>query len=415
MTDPTWRPTRRNDAFDVMLAVIFAAVAGVSLHIATDPALYGENAHYHRVGGILSLAALTIPLAVRRRFPVPVLVVGTIAYLPLTLLEVPEYNVAAVAYFIALYSAGAYGETGRHLARGVGAAVIVALVVWSLRSQGEDYPGTVDLALVQGIGVASNVFYLIAAWLLGDVVRVRREREETLVAQADALRTAQAERAERAVRDEQVRIARELHDVVAHHVSVMGVQAGAARHVLRNRPDAVPDLLSTIEASSRQAVAELQQMLRLLRRDDEAPGTDPQPTLARLDALVEQMNEAGLAVHADLDGAVGTVPPGVDLSAYRIVQEAMTNTLKHAGPGTTVAVAVRRRPGSLEIVVSDDGRPTGARRPAADGAAEDGGAGHGLVGMRERVALLGGELRTGRQPGGGFRVQAWLPLREGAS
>jgi signal transduction histidine kinase len=210
-----------------------------------------------------------------------------------------------------------------------------------------------------------------------------------------------------------VRIARELHDVVAHHVSVMGVQAGAARRVLESRPEAVPELLGSIETSSRQAVGELQRMLGLLRadadRDDPAgredrAGAGPQPTIAQLDALVGQMNEAGLVVSASVEGGTEGLPAAVDLSAYRIVQEALTNTLKHAGAGTAVRVDLHRRPRALEITVADDGRA---------GVEGDGEGGHhGLVGMRERVALLGGELKVGRARRGGFEVRAWLPLPE---
>jgi signal transduction histidine kinase len=217
-----------------------------------------------------------------------------------------------------------------------------------------------------------------------------------------------------------VRIARELHDVVAHHVSVMGVQAGAARRVLESRPEAVPELLGSIETSSRQAVGELQRMLGLLRadadRDDPArredrAGAGPQPTIAQLDALVGQMNEAGLVVSATVEGGIEGLPAAVDLSAYRIVQEALTNTLKHAGAGTAVRVDLHRRPRALEIAVTDDGR-AGAVTGGAEGDGEGGH--HGLVGMRERVALLGGELKVGRAGRGGFEVRAWLPLPEGS-
>ena len=407
-SDPIWHPTRRSDAFDLMLAAVLALGAAVSLVIAADEAVYGESARYDRLVAAVCVAGVVLPIAVRRRFPSQALVVASIAYIPLILAEVPEYAVAPNAYFILFYTTGAYGGPRRNRARALGVVVIFALVAWGLHETAEDYPGEVSLTLVNFMTTSANVFYLAAAWMLGDLVRTRRAREATLEAQADELRAVQAERAARAVRDERVRIARELHDVVAHHVSVMGVQAGAARHVMRARPEAVPELLATIESSSRQAVAELQQMLGLLREDD-TPGTDPQPTLAGLDQLVDQMRDAGLEVRADLDGTVGTLPPGVDLSAFRIVQEALTNTLKHAGPGTTATVGVVRRHQAIEIVVTDDGR--GERT----GNGQHAGPGHGLVGMRERVSLLGGELKAGKRPGGGFEVRAWLPLREGAA
>jgi signal transduction histidine kinase len=425
--DPGWRASRRTDAFDVALTAVLAAATWLSLHIGGDPALFGPISDYWRPGGIALAVLCVAPLAVRRRFPLAVLTVMTAAFVPLRVVEVPELTVSPITLFIALYTAGAYGRRYREMVRGASVAAIVALLLWSLATRSDGYEGTVSVSLVNALAAFQNVFYLVAAYFLGDLVRNRRAREATLVRQADELRAAQADEAARAVLDERVRIARELHDVVAHHVSVMGVQAGAARRVLDRRPDEVPTLLASIEESSRQAVRELAQMLGLLRRadatgteggddgsgpaaepDGDRPGTgprvsDPQPTLGRLDALATQMREAGLDVVTDLDGAdlaALALPPAVALSGYRIVQEALTNTLKHAGRGTTARVAVTRHAGAIEVVVSDDGNPRGT--PAT-------GSGHGLVGMRERVALVGGELRVGRR-GGGYEVRAWLPL-----
>ncbi len=356
----------------------------------------------------------------------------TTAFVPLTVLEVPELNATVVALFIALYTAGAYGLRRRDLVRGAAVATIVALVLWSLATRSDGYEGTVSLALVNALTAFQNIFYLAAAWFLGDLVRNRRWREATLVRQADELRAAQADEAARAVLDERVRIARELHDVVAHHVSVMGVQAGAARRVLTSRPEEVPALLASVEESSRQAVGELGQMLGLLRRADGGDGgpgghrvgdgpdtgvggraqvSGPQPTLAGLDTLVAQMREAGLEVATDVDRpdlTADNLPPAVALSAYRIVQEALTNTLKHAGRGASAEVGVTRHAGAVEVVITDDGR--GGTASGAAGVATATTSGHGLVGMRERVALVGGELRAGRRSGGGYEVRAWLPL-----
>jgi signal transduction histidine kinase len=234
-------------------------------------------------------------------------------------------------------------------------------------------------------------------------VRNRRLREARLEAQSIALAGAQVDLARRAVLAERVRIARELHDVVAHHVSVIGVQAGAARRVLASQPDSAAELLGSIEASSRDTVAELQSLLGLLRQEGDDESTEPRPRLDGLRALAEQMAEAGLDVRVDLDGVADpeSLPAGVELSAYRIVQEALTNALRHGGPGAKAEVAIRRRPSSLELMVVDDGRG-----PPAGTA----GTGHGLLGMQERAALHGGELRAGRRDGGGFEVRAWFPL-----
>jgi signal transduction histidine kinase len=510
----SWAPTRRSVTFDVVLAAAFGVGAGVSLYMGGDPFLAGENADYSRPTGIVLMAALVGCVTGRRAFPLVALGVATVVFVPLRVWEIPEYVVSGVTYFVVLYSAGAYGGARRHAVRAATAVVILGLVGWSIAYQSDGYDGRVPLELVNAFGAAQNIFYLAAAWMLGDLVHNRRRREAVLEAQAEALRRAQADSARRAVLDERLRIARELHDVVAHHVSVMGVQAGAARRMLDRRPEAVPDLLSSVEQSSREAVDELQGMLGLLRRDDEGdrrpataagdgggagaagvegsghddavrggghdgghdgasaggghgdgdhqdgrgssgePGGEgdataarsPQPTLARLDDLVDQMREAGLRIELRGDGADGWLPLGVDLAAYRIVQEALTNTLKHAGVEATAEVVVARRPDALEIAVVDDGAAATFGVPAAggDGTASsdtqaaragrsgsslatggpvapidagglaepdpDAPGGHGLVGMRERVRLLGGELRTQRRSGGGFEVRAWLPL-----
>ncbi|HEY8525945.1 MAG TPA: sensor histidine kinase [Acidimicrobiales bacterium] len=450
----TWQPTRRSDAADVALTAVLGATAAVSLHIGGDPLIVpAEMADYHRPLGIAVVTLIVAPLAVRRRFPLTVLAVVTAAYVPLSLGRVPELSVAPIAYFIAFYTAGAYGGRRRELVRLAAVIVIFALVVEGIAASSDSYEGNVNPWLINILTAVQNLFYLAAAWLLGDLARTGREREAKLVAQADALRAAQAERARRAVVDERVRIARELHDVVAHHVSVMGVQAGAARRVLDARPEAVPELLGSIETASRQAVGELQRTLGLLRADPGASGSgardgrrigdaypggdgdrDGQPSLAQLDALVGQMRDAGLDVDASVEGSTAGLPAAVDLSAYRIVQEALTNTLKHAGAGTAARVQVARRARALEITVADDGR-AGGGDPAGTGpdGDDDGGpgaeagagtvtdgtdssggtSGHGLLGMRERVALLGGELKYGRARGGGFEVRAWLPLPAG--
>jgi len=399
-----WQPTRRSDVFDVALAALLGALAGVSLYVGGDEALTGDLADYSRALGVVTIVVLHLAVAVRRRFPLSALLVGTAAFAPLRLADIPEFDVASVSLFVLLYTAGAYGRTGRDAVRGLVALVIAALVVEAIFQGGPmPYEGRVPLEVINLFTAVINATYLAAAWMLGDHARHRREREAQLEAQARALAAAQDDLARRAVLGERVRIARELHDVLAHHVSVMGVQAAAARRVLGSRPEAVPELLSSIEGSSRDAVEELQRLLGLLRQEDDVDDTSPHPTLDELPALAEQMRDAGLAVELELDPAPqgGPLPAGVELSAFRIVQEALTNTLKHAGPGARAAVRVERRPSSLELCVVDDGTTAGGK----------GASGHGLLGMRERVTLHGGELKVGRRKGGGFEVRAWFPLR----
>ncbi|MEU7983500.1 histidine kinase [Streptosporangium canum] len=208
--------------------------------------------------------------------------------------------------------------------------------------------------------------------------------------------------AREAVSEERTRITRELHDVVAHSVSAMVMQAGAARLMLR--PDQVTEResLNVVEETGREVVEELRRMLGLLRTGPECDGLTPQPGLARLDDLVDQMRAAGLDVRLNVEGEPVQLPAGLDLSAYRIVQEALANTLRHAGP-TEVGVTIAYRPGVLSLEILDQGP-----RPGRTG--HGGGAGHGLIGMRERVALFQGRLSTGPLPGGGYGVRVTLPL-----
>jgi signal transduction histidine kinase len=226
----------------------------------------------------------------------------------------------------------------------------------------------------------------VVAWALGEAARSRRATSR--------------EEARRAVAEEQARIARELHDVIAHSVSVIIVQAGAADAVFEERPDQARAALRSIERSGRDALRELRLLLSAVRPDTAADATHPQPGLDRLDELAEPLRAGGLAILVRREGTAAPLPAGVDVSAYRIVQEALTNTLRHAR-ARRAEVIVRYGSEAIEVEVVDDGR----------GAAPDNGtAGHGLVGMRERAALLGGTLAAGPLPGGGYRVHARLPL-----
>jgi signal transduction histidine kinase len=203
------------------------------------------------------------------------------------------------------------------------------------------------------------------------------------------------------VAEERARIARELHDLVAHNVSVMVVQAGGERHALGEEQESTRAVLASIEQAGRQALAEARRLLGMLRSKDDAEELEPQPSVDHIDVLVEQVERAGLPVGLTVEGERMPLPAGVDLCAYRIVQEGLTNALKHAGPARA-EVLLRYAPRTLDVEVRDDGR--GASQ--ANGA----GGGHGLIGMRERVALYGGELETGPRVGGGFEIRAHLPL-----
>ena len=249
----------------------------------------------------------------------------------------------------------------------------------------------------------TSVPLLVAgAWFLGNSVRARRLYTETLEAQNRQLEQAQHDLARQAVTEERLRIARELHDVVAHSMSVVAVHAGTGRMVAGADPAAAERALATIESTTRSALGEMRRLLGVLRASDgdEPAALGPAPGLADLDRLVADVARSGVDVELRVHGDRPEVPPGVDLSAYRVVQEALTNVLKHAGPARAT-VDVRYTAAGVTVEVADDGR--GAAVPASPG-------GHGLVGMRERVAVHGGELDAGPAPAGGFRVVARFPL-----
>jgi signal transduction histidine kinase len=265
--------------------------------------------------------------------------------------------------------------------------------------------------VTEGVGSAylalNNLLIGAVSYSVGRAVHGRRAATEALRERARSAEENQRSLADRAVADERRRIARELHDVVAHHVSVMGVLATGARRVLPRDPTAADEAIGTIEATSRATLREMRRLLDVLRTDAE-PAADlaPQPGLAGIEALVDQVREAGLPVTLRVDGTPGALEEGVALTLYRIVQEALTNALKHAG-AATAQVRLTFDDGAVGVEVADTGRGPG---PGGDRI------GHGLVGMRERVALYGGVLRTGARTGGGFRVYASIPVeRRGAA
>ena len=373
---------------------------------------------------LMLVALLFLPLAWLRRFPLAVLAVVTVASILFGTAGLPGAAWSGIALWLGFYSAGAYGnDRWRSVARGLAAVVVVGYAAYldflPLLTTNQEIPAGQQLGS-HFLAIIDNIVILIWIWLWGDATHLRLKREAELAERtrqleherlelAERTRQLESEREEnarRAVIDERVRIARELHDVVAHHVSLMGVQAGAARRVLAQKPDKAEEALAAIEATSREAVRELHRLLGFMRGEGDEDSLAPQPTVRQLDALVGQMREAGLPVQLIIEGKVRPLPPGVDLSAYRIVQEALTNTLKHAGPATA-RVTVQYGEQALEIEVTDDGR-----RAAPN--VEPVGGGNGLLGMRERVSLLNGQLQVGHRPEMGFQVRARLPLDGGA-
>ncbi len=362
--------------------------------------------------------ALTVPLVVRRRFPATVFVIVSAVFIAGQVRQVGDNLAPSIALFLSMYSLGAWG-TNRAVARWVRVAVIVAMFGYlglnMYRALGgpppefEDAAGPLDplvAAAVYNIGV--NLLFFAAAYIFGNLAWESARSRHRLTVQGEQLRRSQADNARQAVVAERVRIARDLHDVVAHHVSVMGVQASAARRVLASDPAVASEALAAVESTARTAIVELGGLLGVLRADSERPGITPDgshssmPGLDQVSRLAEETRATGLEVTYTVYGDARPVPDAVALSAYRVVQEALTNTVKHAA-ASLAEVRIRYLEQSLEVEINDDGRGGAGSAP---------GAGLGLVGMRERVAVHAGELHAGPRRDGGFQVQARFPLAE---
>jgi signal transduction histidine kinase len=322
--------------------------------------------------------------------------------------HVPDGLILFIAIWIAIYSVGAYGGRHRDAARVIAIVLISILLVVILRQEDPNLSaGEIIVTLV------INLFYAASAWLFGETMRFRRTQTEDLRARTNELemRTIELEaeretNAKRAVLDERVRIARELHDVVAHHVSLMGVQASAARHVLTRDPEKAASALSHIESSSREAVEELHRLLGFLRNEETIDSIDPQPSLARISELIETGEQSGLRITTDIaDVPTAALQSSVDLSAFRIVQEALTNVRKHAGP-TDVSVSLHASKDQLNLRIVNGPPAKDWKVPAQTSTSH-----HGITGMRERARLVGGTLHAGATSGGGWEVVANLPTR----
>jgi signal transduction histidine kinase len=358
-------------AVDAGVAAVVAVVTLASVAV-TD----GNEPGVHLTGwGVALLVAQFVPLVWRRRAPLAVLVVVAVAAMAYGVAELPDPAIM-FAPALALYTVAAY--------RPRPVSVLVAVVGALLGV------GTLVMAADSDVAdVAVSYFVAVTSWVAGDTVRSQREQ----AARAEAARV---EDARRAVAEERVRIARDLHDVVAHHLSVIVVQAEAAQEVLDTRPDRAGAAMGAVAETARGALGELRRVLGVLRSD---ASLAPQPDLAAVDDLVASVRQAGLAVAVHTEGDARPVAGVVGVAAYRVVQEALTNVLRHAA-AQRADVGLAYGDDALVVTVSDDGH----------GPAAPGGGGHGLAGMRERVAVLGGSLDAGPRDGGGFAVRARLPL-----
>ena len=381
---------RRMNAWtiDALLATVFLVLAVVGLFAATGNA----DAQYRDPDAVSVLLTLlvAVPYYFRRHGPLVVLVLSEIGVVLLTARD-DQTGATPSLLLIGVYTLGAWAS-GRDRVIGASAMAVGLLIV-----------GVVGIPGSSGADLLFTCVTFIAAYLFGSTMRNRRLYSEQLEQRALALEKDREEEARRAVAEERLHIAQELHDVVAHSMGVIAVQAGVGAHVIDNDPGEAKKSLEAIAHTSRSTLAEIRRMLGVLR-DDSGAAYEPAPGVGDLDRLVRDIGSAGVDVELKHEGLRTELPPGVDFTAYRIVQEALTNVLKHAGPASAT-VTVGYEPGALRLEVVDNGRGVNGR--AALG-------GHGLLGMRERVAVYGGSFEVGPRAGGGFRVAVRLPYAETA-
>jgi signal transduction histidine kinase len=361
---------------DVALAVVLAAGA-VAVAVA--------SAGWKPAAVLLALF-MTLPVALRNRSPLMALAVPAVAHIVNAAAGFDSSGPGFIALVVALYTVSARFETRISL---VAAAAIFAGTIYVLWHFG--------LA-----GIVVNASVVTAAWVVGRNVRTRRALIEALEDRARSLGLAHREEALRAAAEERARIARELHDVVAHSMGVIVVQAGAGRRVAATEPEQARDALATIEKTGREALTEMRRLLGVLR-SEASPGREPQPGLDHVDELIDRFRAAGLELEVHVEGLPSqSLPASAGLSAYRILQEALTNCLKHA-PGSHVRIELCVNDRAVELEVTDDG----SGEPVAFA---DNSGGLGITGMRERVGMFGGELSAGPVQGGGWKVTARLPF-----
>jgi signal transduction histidine kinase len=362
--------------------------------ISIGSVIFGGNRHQAHAIAVLDAILVpltTLPIALRRYRPLAVLAITVSAETVLLLFSTQTQVPFGV--IVALYTVASRCE--RPVSLRAGEWVALPITAGVIVNSGP-HPGP----------IISKLALFAIAWVIGDNVRTRRAYLAELEARAARLEREREEQAERAVAEERTRIARELHDVIAHNVSVMVVQASAGDEVFDTDPDRARESLSAVASTGRSALAELRRLLGVIRAEDDhegAPSYAPQPGIEYLDELIRQVRETGLAVQLSVLGRPRNLPEAVGLCAYRIVQEALTNTLKHAD-ASQAQVNVRYVAGALELQILDDGRGGSAVNGETGG--------HGLIGMRERVALFGGELTAESRAGRGYAVHARLPLGE---
>jgi signal transduction histidine kinase len=380
-----WVQRRRAPIADALLAAAVTVMVLVDLSSPTDAVGVRPT---DALAVLLSLLQ-TLPLAFRRRAPLPsfaLTIIGVCAYYALGY----EVTDGTLATFVGVYTVAAHEDRRRSL---VGLGLLAFGMTWYWLTRAEPFDPTTPI----WIGILG-----VLSWGLGEYVRTRRAYTAEVEALAERLERARALEARQAAWQERARLARELHDVIGHTVNVMVIQAGAGRRTLASDRGQAERAFQTIESTGREALDELDRLLGILRTGEDEPDLPPQPGLEQLRTLAGRFQDSGLPVEISIEGKEVPLPRSLDQSAYRIIQETLTNALRHAG-ATTARVEVRYCTDRLELEVANDGR--GHRR-----AQDHPGGGRGLVGIQERVALFGGDLEAGPRAGGGFVVRCRLPL-----
>ncbi|MFJ8772274.1 sensor histidine kinase [Streptomyces microflavus] len=382
---------------DVFWAVVLLGLSGMSL----VSGMY--DAGREEILAIPVALGLSTVVALRRRLPEKMLLLA-IAVGVLQLVGDVRPGIGNFAMLVITFTVATIGE--RWASRLALICSLTAAALSQLRWEAEpggSWPQQIFVTVIMTVP-------FVLAWVMGDSLRTRRAYFNQLEERAARLEREREAQSKVAVAAERARIARELHDVVAHNVSVMVVQADGAAYVMDAAPDQARQALETISSTGRQALAEMRRLLGVLRTGDTREGGEyvPQPDVEQIEDLVDQVRRTGLAVDFKVEGTARPLPSGVELTAYRIVQEALTNTRKHGGPDAGASVRLVYFDDGLGLLVEDDGRGA-AHELYEDGGAD--GAGHGMIGMRERVGMVGGTLDAGPRPGGGFRISALLPLK----
>ncbi|WP_043361248.1 sensor histidine kinase [Microbacterium testaceum] len=411
------RLTRAQQRNDIVLAVVLFLGGGLSAVLSSISGIYGDQQGSLAVA-LGYVAVLAIPLAFRRRWPSVAAVIVTFAYFLAVTFRIPELYAGNIAMFIALYTVGAW-ETNRRRATIVRIALIVGMFAWlfvvmfqqATLPVGEEVEGAFSRAgsfspfvAYQLLTIGVNALFFGGAYYFGDRSYQQMRERAALEERTAELESEREVTAAQAVALDRVRIARELHDVVAHHVSLMGVQAGVARAVLTKDPEKAREVLSGIEGSARTSLHELRQLLETLRAPGSDSGPDTAPTthgLTSIAALVDEASAAGLPTTFTVIGEPAQDPPPlVQVNLYRIAQEALTNARRHAGPHATADVRLRFDTDAIELEVANTGR-SGSTTP-----------GLGQLGMRERAAVSGGTIEIGPRSRGGYLVRVRVPATE---